>query len=114
MECRLGGQESSFSAGPADDEDAYMPENYLSSEEDPVAKLEADDWNGRVEHRMRTALARLDDRARDILQRRWLTEDNKAGLQELGNEYGVSAERIRQIESAAMKKLRKAIETEAA
>lgn len=114
MESRLGGQDISFSAGPADDEDAYMPENYLSSEEDPVAKLEAEDWNGRVEHRMRNALARLDNRARDILQRRWLNEDNKAGLQELGNEYGVSAERIRQIESAAMKKLRKAIETEAA
>jgi RNA polymerase sigma-32 factor len=61
---------------------------------------------------MHSALERLDQRSRDILQRRWLSNGDKAGLQELGDEYGVSAERIRQIESAAMKKLRKAIEEE--
>lgn len=114
MESRLGGHDVSFSAGPADDDEAYMPEDYLASNDDPSAALEAEDWNGQVEDRMHTALARLDDRSRDILQRRWLSEDRKAGLQELGDDYGVSAERIRQIEVAAMKKLRKAIEAEPA
>ena len=60
---------------------------------------------------MRAALVQLNPRERDILARRWLADEgDKVGLQELGDEYGVSAERIRQIESAAMKKLRKAIE----
>lgn len=63
---------------------------------------------------MHMALEGLDDRSRDILQRRWLNEDGKVGLQDLGDEYGVSAERIRQIEVAAMKKLRKAIAAEEA
>ena len=63
---------------------------------------------------MHRALVQLDDRSRDILTRRWLADEgDKAGLQVLGDEYGVSAERIRQIESAAMKKLRKAIEVAA-
>jgi len=114
MESRLGGRDISFSAAPGDDEDAYMPEDYLASDDDPSAALEAEDWNSRIEGRMHQALEHLDDRSRDILQRRWLAEDGKAGLQELGDEYGVSAERIRQIESAAMKKLRKAIEVETA
>lgn len=113
MESRLGGQDLSFSVGPSDDEDAFMPESYLSSNEDPSAALENADWEHQIGHRMRAAMGRLDDRARDILQRRWLSEDGKAGLQELGKEYGVSAERIRQIELAAMKKIRKAIEAEA-
>jgi RNA polymerase sigma-32 factor len=52
-----------------------------------------------------TALAKLDDRSRDIIQRRWLNED-KATLQDLADEYGVSAERIRQVEANAMKKMR--------
>ena len=114
MESRLGGQDVSFSAGPADDEDAFMPESYLSSSEDPSTELENADWEHQIGQRMHAALGQLDDRARDILQRRWLAEDNKAGLQELGDEYGVSAERIRQIELAAMKKMRKAIESETA
>lgn len=113
MESRLSGHDISFSAGPADDDNAYMPEDYLASNDDPSAALEANDWNSRREDRMHLALEHLDDRSRDILQRRWLNEDGKVGLQELGDEYGVSAERIRQIEAAAMKKLRKSIEAEA-
>ena len=113
MESRLSGQDLSFSLGPADDEDAFMPENYLSSNEDPSTALENADWENQIGNKMRVAMGRLDDRARDILQRRWLSENGKTGLQELGKEYGVSAERIRQIELAAMKKIRKAIEAEA-
>jgi RNA polymerase sigma-32 factor len=60
---------------------------------------------GRQPGRLHTAIADLDERSRDILARRWLTDD-KATLHELAAEYGVSAERIRQLEQAAMKKIR--------
>lgn len=115
MEARMSGHDVSFSATPSDDEDGhYMPEDYLSDGSDEIADIEQAEWQDARENLMREALLSLDDRARDILQRRWLTDGEKAGLQELANEYGVSAERIRQIEAAAMKKLRKVIEVEAA
>src|SRR5207249_2013593 len=111
MESRLAGQDVSFKGATIDGEDSYGPEDYLATEQDAYAELEQAEWEQEREAKMKTALATLDDRARDILQRRWLIDDGeKAGLQELGDEYGVSAERIRQIETAAMKKLRKAIE----
>jgi len=110
MEARLGGHDMSFSASPADAEDSYRPEDYLADEHDAIAALEQAEWQDERETKMRDALSSLDERARDILQRRWLSDGEKAGLQELADEYGVSAERIRQIEAAAMKKLRKAIE----
>ena len=111
MEYRLGGQDVSFSATPSDGDEAYVPEDFLADDADDFEAIEEAEWQEAREARMRTALATLDDRARDILMRRWLADEGKAGLQELGDEYGVSAERIRQIEAAAMKKLRKAIET---
>jgi len=111
MEARLSGHDVSFNATPTDDEDgSYGPENYLATESDDIAVLENVEWQEEREDKMRTALIALDDRARDILNRRWLKDGDKDGLQELADEYGVSAERIRQIEAAAMKKLRKAIE----
>ncbi len=111
MEQRLGGGDVSFSATPSDGEDAaYMPEDYLSDGTDEIAAIEEAEWQDAREQKMHRALSALDDRSRDILQRRWLTDGEKTGLQELADEYGVSAERIRQIESAAMKKMRKAIE----
>jgi len=113
MESRFGGSDVSFSASADDAEDSYVPEDYLADRSDAYAELEENEWQQARETRMQTALATLDARSRDILQRRWLNDANKAGLQELGDEYGVSAERIRQIEVAAMKKLRKAIEIEA-
>ena len=111
MEARLAGADMSFNAVPEDGEDAYVPEDYLADEKDALAELEQTEWTERREATMRQALASLDDRARDILNRRWLQEQ-KEGLQELADKYGVSAERIRQIEAGAMKKLRKAIEAE--
>jgi RNA polymerase sigma-32 factor len=113
MESRLGGHDMSFSATPDDagDEGSYVPEDYLAVEDGSYAEIEDAGWQEQRETTMKNALAALDDRARTILSRRWLSEEGqKAGLQELADEYGVSAERIRQIESAAMKKLRKAIE----
>ncbi len=110
MEARLGGGDVSFSVTPADGETSYVPEDYLADGHDAIADIEQAEWQDAREAKMRDALAGLDARARDILMRRWLHDGEKAGLQELADEYGVSAERIRQIEAAAMKKLRKAIE----
>ena len=111
MEARLGNADMSFSMTASDDENSYVPEDYLADERNDFAAIEEAEWQEAREDRMRAALVTLNDRERDILARRWLSDEGeKAGLQELGDEYGVSAERIRQIEAAAMKKLRKAIE----
>ncbi len=109
MEKRLAGRDLSFDPAPAgDDEDnVYTPAAYLPGPElDPAIEVENKHWSDRSSSNLFVALDELDDRSRDIVSRRWLTED-KATLHELGHEYGVSAERIRQIEVAAMKKLRK-------
>ena len=110
MEARLGNADMSFSATPSDGEEAYMPEDYLADARNDIAAIEEAEWQDAREEKMRGALVLLNPRERDILSRRWLADGEKAGLQELGDEYGVSAERIRQIETAAMKKLRKSIE----
>jgi RNA polymerase sigma-32 factor len=111
MEGRLGGGDVSFSATSSDDEEhSYVPEDYLAMEDPSIRRIEEADWHEQRENTMREVITQLDARSRDILMRRWLADGEKAGLQELGDEYGVSAERIRQIEAAAMKKIRKAIE----
>src|SRR5699024_1744516 len=110
MERRLSGNDQSFNAQPsADDEAAYAPEDYLSSneEDNPAHYIENDNWQTYQHANLGHAMNQLDDRSRDILESRWLSEDGKTGLQELGYKYGVSAERIRQLEVAAIKKLRK-------
>jgi len=111
MEGRLGGSDVSFSATQSDDDEStYVPEDYLAIEDPSIKRIEDADWHEQRENTMRDVITQLDARSRDILMRRWLADGEKAGLQELGDEYGVSAERIRQIEAAAMKKIRKAIE----
>ena len=110
MEGRLGGADVSFNVTPEDGENSYVPEDYLAVEDPAIRRIEDADWHEQRESTMRDAITDLDTRSRDILMRRWLADGEKAGLQELGDEYGVSAERIRQIEAAAMKKIRKAIE----
>ncbi len=114
MEARLSGHDLSFNATSVDGEEAYMPEDYLADERDAFAEIEEQEFSEGREGQLKQALATLDDRARDILNRRWLSASEKTGLKELADEYGVSAERIRQIEVQAMKKLRKAIEAPAA
>jgi RNA polymerase sigma-32 factor len=110
MEARLGGQDMSFSLSDKDDnENSFSPEQYLRDDGDAIADIEEREYQEAREDQMRHALEQLDARSQDILRRRWLIEGEKAGLQQLADEYGVSAERIRQIESAAMKKIRKAL-----
>ena len=112
MESRLSGNDLTYDPTP-DDDDAdgpVAPAAYLSNPaDDPLAQLEAEDWEARTGHRLGAALEGLDARARDILRRRWLDEDHKPTLHELAAEYGVSAERIRQIEAGALKKLKTAL-----
>ena len=107
MEQRLAGQDTSFDPAPgADDDHIYAPAQYLPSQErDPAAVIEADDWHEQTSERLLEALDELDDRSREILQSRWLAE-KKTTLQVLADRYGVSAERIRQIEQQAIRQLR--------
>jgi RNA polymerase sigma-32 factor len=112
MEGRLAAYDAGFDAGVDDDDDtAYQaPANYLEDRRfDPAVLLEDADWQDNSVSNLESALEKLDDRSRDILQKRWLNEE-KATLHELAAEYGVSAERIRQLEKNAMKKVRGMIE----
>jgi RNA polymerase sigma-32 factor len=107
MEKRLAARDMSFDPTPdADDEETYSPASYLpAADSDPAASVEDAEWESDSADRLQNALSRLDDRSRDILQKRWMADD-KATLHELADKYGVSAERIRQIESNALGKLR--------
>lgn len=108
MERRLSGYDVSYDPAPADD-DEYSPSSYLPSpEQDPATALEQADWDEANHSNLADALGDLDERSRRIVERRWLVED-KSTLHELAAEYGVSAERIRQIEAGAIKKLRSAM-----
>ncbi len=115
MEERLYSHDVSFDPTPDDDEDnPYAPALYLPNPEaDPATLVEKADWQDHSGNAMLDALDELDNRSRAILEARWLSE-KKATLHELADEYGVSAERIRQIEANAIKKLRAAMEAEAA
>ena len=109
MESRLSGQDIAFDPAPESDNDDYdsiAPAGYLGDENaDPAQLVEKLDWANQTQQKLQQALATLDQRSRDILQRRWLVEQ-KPTLQALADEYQVSAERIRQLESAALKKLK--------
>ncbi len=111
MERRLSARDLSFDPQPdSGDEDAIVsPAMYLRAPEaDPATLVEEDLWDGEVADRLAIALDGLDERSRSVIRARWLGEDKKT-LQELGADYGVSAERIRQIEAAAITKLRTAM-----
>ncbi|HEU4601341.1 MAG TPA: RNA polymerase sigma factor RpoH [Steroidobacteraceae bacterium] len=108
MEQRLSSRDLSFDPAPdADEEDnVYSPSSYLPHPEaDPSVAVEREQWDEDTAERLSQALETLDDRSRHILQSRWMGEE-KATLHELADRYGVSAERIRQIEANAIKKLR--------
>jgi RNA polymerase sigma-32 factor len=108
MESRLSGQDISFEPFENDNEDhdPIAPAQFLTDPDaDPAIRLEDDDWDTHNQNQLQSALARLDSRSRDILMQRWIG-DNKATLHDLADKYGVSAERIRQLEGNALKKLR--------
>lgn len=112
MEGRMAGQDTAFDGYADDDSDTtyQAPAYYLEDRNaDPSSMLEDADWSDNSVSQLRNALAQLDERSRDILQKRWLAED-KATLHELADIYGVSAERIRQLEKNAMKKLKGSME----
>jgi len=110
MEKRLHSRDAIFDPTPdLDDERNFTPAAYLPSPDaDPAVQVEKTDWHDDATTRMTAALNILDDRSRRILEERWLTE-NKMTLHELAAEYGISAERIRQLEVNAIKKLRNAM-----
>ena len=111
MESRLTGHDMSFDPSDSDDdESAYQsPSNYLEDHSyDPALQLEASDQTENDSNSLHEALCELDERSRDILQQRWLS-DEKVTLHDLAAQYGVSAERIRQLEKNAMKKLKGSI-----
>ncbi|MDG2176496.1 MAG: RNA polymerase sigma factor RpoH [Gammaproteobacteria bacterium] len=108
MEGRMGAYDASFDgAADADDEEAYQaPAQYLEDIRfDPARTAEQDDYEKTSTDSLYVALETLDDRSKDILQRRWLNDD-KETLHELADKYGISAERIRQLEKNAMNKVK--------
>ncbi len=108
MEQRLSAHDLSYDPVPlADEEESYGPASYLSaSNADPAQLAEDEEWESTSSDRLTAAVQELDPRSRDILQRRWMAEQ-KATLHELAAEYGISAERVRQIEAAALVRLRR-------
>ena len=110
MERRLSSRDAVFDPAPeTDDERVFSPASILPSPDaDPATLVEAADWENDATSRMHRALAVLDDRSRDIIASRWLGE-TKLTLHDLADRYSVSAERIRQIEANAIKKLKNAM-----
>ncbi|MCW5571182.1 MAG: RNA polymerase sigma factor RpoH [Steroidobacteraceae bacterium] len=107
MEQRLASRDLSFDPVPdADDDEGYGPAAYLPAPDADPAEMVADDESERdTSAHLASAIEALDPRSRDIVRRRWMA-DGKATLHDLADEYGVSAERVRQIEAAAFRKLR--------
>lgn len=111
MEGRLSAHDATFDAPTDADEDSanHAPVHYLeSATEDPAVMLENDNWAENSNNKLYGAMANLDERSRDILEKRWFA-DEKSTLHDLAAEYGVSAERIRQLEKNAMKKMKAAM-----
>ncbi len=111
MEGRLSSRDLAYDLPlDADDDDQWQaPQYYLEDQRsDPALAVESSDWQRSSEDQLHQAMAELDERSRDILAQRWLAAE-QATLHELAAQYGVSAERIRQLEQSAMKKLRAAI-----
>ncbi|HTT38479.1 MAG TPA: RNA polymerase sigma factor RpoH [Burkholderiales bacterium] len=114
MEMRLGGQDIALEPMGDEDEDGFGPLSYLSNPEDePGRILEHEEGERSRAEGLARALNSLDARSRRIIEARWLRETDAATLHELADEFGVSAERIRQIEAQAMKKMRGQIQVAA-
>lgn len=111
MEARMSNYDQAFDlVGDEDDEAGFAPVHYLEDKSsDLAATIENDNWDSHATRRLDSALATLDERSQHIIRARWLDDDNKTTLQELADSYGVSAERIRQLEKNALKKLKDAM-----
>ncbi len=112
METRLSGHDIALEAPNDDEDDKFAPIAYLSSEaNEPTKVLEARQTTRLHSEGLESALSKLDDRSRRIVEARWLANDDGSGatLHTLADEFGVSAERIRQIETAALKKMKGAL-----
>ena len=112
MEGRMSAYDASFDAEPDSDDDAAYraPAYYLEDQSSDLAEnLEEDEWAETTKNSLMLALGGLDDRSQDILRSRWLS-DEKATLHDLAGKYGVSAERIRQLEKNAMNKIKARME----
>lgn len=114
MESRMAAQDMAFDASPDDDSESSVvaPAMYLEDKSSDFAEsIEDENWDSDAADKLTQALNGLDERSQHIIRARWLNSDeSKATLQELADRYGVSAERVRQLEKNAMKKLRVAIE----
>ena len=107
METRLSGQDVALEPQPGEEGEALTPIAYLTdAEAEPAQIVERAETQRNRSEGLHVALAKLDRRSRDVIEARWLRDDDKATLQELADQYGVSAERIRQIESKALKTMR--------
>ncbi len=112
METRMGGRDIALESPSDDEDDRFSPISYLSAEHsEPTKVLEAKQRDRLQSEGLEAALSKLDDRSRRIVEARWLANDDGSGatLHELAAEFSVSAERIRQIEVAAMKKMKSAL-----
>jgi RNA polymerase sigma-32 factor len=110
METRLYGQDMALEPGMDDDDDTFAPIAYLAAPNaEPTQRLEIAEREKMVSEGLVRALATLDPRSRHIVESRWLNEENPATLHELAAVYGISAERVRQIEVKAMQKLKTAL-----
>lgn len=113
MESRMSAQDMAFDMSSDDDADGapVAPVLYLQDKSSDFANgIEEDNWESHAADKLSAAMELLDERSQHIIRARWLEDENKATLQELADRYGVSAERVRQLEKNAMKKLRAAIE----
>jgi RNA polymerase sigma-32 factor len=113
METRLSGQDLALEAQSDDSDESYAPIAWLAAPDaEPLQKLQAREYDHLQSEGIRQALDSLDERSRCIIESRWLRDEQEGGartLHELADEYGVSAERIRQIEAKALQKMRHAL-----
>ena len=116
MEARLSGQDFTYDEQPGSDpfgEEQHFrskaPAPVLVDETDPAMEVENKQWSSMMHDKLHAALENLDERSREIVYGRWITEENPRTLEDLGNEFGISAERVRQIEKQALLQVREQI-----
>ncbi|MCV3288625.1 RNA polymerase sigma factor RpoH [Aeromonas media] len=112
MEARMSNYDQAFDlVGDDEDEGGFAPVHYLEDKSsDLAATIENDNWDSHATRRLSAAMATLDKRSQHIIRARWLDDESKTTLQELADTYGVSAERVRQLEKNALKKLKDAMD----